>query len=207
MLFSSSPAEAQSRYVKPSAEAAVRRGQGTEYKITAMVKDGTLVQLLEENDDFAKIQLSNGKEGWILKRFLSAEPPLDKIVASLRVQQEKMLQQTQETNQQLDTVTTLLAKTEQERNLASNERDQLRTSYKKLKEATANVMQIKKDMQQTSMANKALNQKLVLLEQENNTLRNDHTFKWFLAGGGVLLLGMLMGRITARSRKRKPSLL
>ncbi len=207
VFFSSISAEAETRYVKPSSEAVVRRGQGTEYKITAMVKDGTVVQLLEENDDFARIQLSNGKEGWILKRFLSSEPPLDKIVASLRSKQQEMLQQAHDTKQQLDTVSTLLAKTEQERDQASSERDQLRASYKSLKEGTANVVQIKRNMQTTSLENKALNQKLVLIEQENDTLRNDDTFKWFLAGGGVLLLGMLIGRTSAGSRKRKPSLL
>jgi len=48
---------------------------------------------------------------------------------------------------------------------------------------------------------------LVLLEQENDTLRKDYVFKWFLAGGGVLLLGMLIGRISGGSRRKRQSLL
>ncbi len=207
ILLSGIAAQATPRYVMPRSDAVVRRGQGTEYKIVAMVKDGTLVELLEENEDFAKIQLSNGKEGWILKRFLSVEPPMDQLVVSLRAQNEDMHQRELETNQQLDAVSTILTKTEQERDRAISERDQILASYKQLKVETADIVQINNDMQKTSQENKTLKQKLALLEEENDRLRKDATFKWFLAGGGVLFLGMLMGRITGGSRKKRQSLL
>ncbi len=207
VLFSGFSAQAESRYIKPSSEAAVRRGQGTEYKIVAMVKDGTLVEFVEEDEDYARILLSNGKEGWILKRFLSIEPPLNELVASLRSQKDEMLQREIETNQQLETVSAILAQTEQERNVASNERDHILTSYTNLKEDTADIVQIKEDMQKTSQENETLHQKVILLEQANETLQKDNAFKWFLIGGGVLLLGMLIGKISGGSRRKKPSLL
>ena len=90
ILFSGTPVLAKTSYVKPSSEVVVRKGQGIKYKIVAVVKDGVSVKFLEEGDSYAKVRLANGKEGWMLKRFLSDEPPLEQVVASLRTEKEKM---------------------------------------------------------------------------------------------------------------------
>ncbi len=201
------PAQAEIRYVKPSTEVVVRRGQGTDYKVIAMVKDGTSVEFLEEGDDFTKVLLKNGKKGWILKRFLSVEPPLNELVDSLRTQREEMLQREAKNNQQLEAFTMALGRTEQERDNAQNQTSLLQASYKKLKQDTADVVQIKTNMQKISQENTVLVQKLALLEQANETLRKDYSFKWFLAGGGVLIFGMIIGGLFRGRRKKKPSLL
>lgn len=207
ILFSGISAQAETRYVKPSIDAAVRRGQGTDYKIIAMVKDGTAVDFIEESGDFAKVLLANGKEGWILKRFLSIEPPLDELVASLRAQKEESLQRELESSQQLDTLSAALTRTEQERDLAQSDREQIQASYEKLQQETADVVQINSNMQKISQENTILTQKLVVLEQANETLRKNYTLKWFLAGGGVLLLGIFIGGLARGSRRKRTSLL
>ena len=81
------------------------------------------------------------------------------------------------------------------------------TFFQILQENTANVMQIKNNQQETARENKKLAQKLALMEQESENLKNDNALKWFLAGGGVLLIGIIIGKMTSRSRRRKPSLL
>lgn len=207
ILFSGISAEAETRYIKPSIEAVVRRGQGTEYKIVAMVKDGTAVKFIEGGEEFSRIQLANGKEGWVLTRFLSTEPPLDELVASLRSQKEEMLQREADTLQQLDTLAATLSRTEQERDSAQSEIKQIQASYQKLQRDTADVVQIKNNMEKISRENEILTQKAALLEQENKSLRSNYTLKWFLAGGGVLVFGMIIGGMFKGSRKKKQSLL
>ena len=49
-------------HVIPSAEVPVRRGQGTEYKIIAVIEDGTKVSFLDENEDWAKITNKKGRQ-------------------------------------------------------------------------------------------------------------------------------------------------
>jgi SH3 domain protein len=207
VLFSTASAQAETRYVKPSSEVVVRRGQGTEYKIIAVIKDGTSVELIAENEDFARVRLTNGKEGWMLKRFLSKEPPLNEIIASLHTEKEEIQQRERKISQQLKTVSAILARTEQERDSAFSERNQIQTSYMKLQQDTANVVQIKNNLQKTTGEKKTLTQKLALLEQENDSLKKNSALKWFLAGGGMLLFGMLIGRMSGGSRKRRTSLL
>jgi len=207
ILFSTTAALAETRYVKPSSEAVVRRGQGNKYKIIAMVKDGASVEFLEESKTHTKIRLANGKEGWIVKRFLSKEPPLDEIVASLRTENETLQQKEIEASQKFDAVSTTLAQTSQELDATLKERDQLQAAFLKLQHDTEDVILIKKNLEKTLKDNKQLSAKMSVIQQENDTIRDDIAFKWFLAGGGVLVFGMLIGSIFTKSRKRKPSLL
>jgi SH3 domain protein len=207
ILFSATAALAETRYVKPSSEAVVRRGQGNKYKIIAMVKDGASVEFLEESKTHTKIRLANGKEGWIVKRFLSKEPPLDEIVASLRTENETLQQKEIEASQKFDAVSTTLAQTSQELDATLKERDQLQAAFLKLQHDTEDVILIKKNLEKTLKDNKQLSAKMSVIQQENDTIRDDIAFKWFLAGGGVLVFGMLIGSIFTKSRKRKPSLL
>jgi len=207
LLFSASAALAQTRYIKPSSEIVVRRGQGNEFKIIAMVKDGVAVEFLEASKTHAKIRLANGKEGWILKRFLSDGPPLEAIVASLRTKNEIVVQKEIDATLKFNAVSATLTQTEQELDATLRERDQLKADYLTLQEDTANTIQMKNDLEKSIKNNEILSQKLATLQLENNSLEDDNSFKWFLAGGGVLVFGMLIGSIFTKSSKRRPSLL
>ena len=65
----------------------------------------------------------------------------------------------------------------------------------------------KKKLTKTLQENRSIKQQLTGLTVENEELKSDDRVNWFLAGGGVLLLGILIGKITNRPKKRKPSLL
>lgn len=206
-VFSATEVIADARYVIPSAEVVLRTGQGTEYKILGMVKDGDAVELLEEGDSYAMVRLADGKEGWMLKRFLSVKPPLSTIVASLRAENEKLKQKEVEMTQKLEDVSATLSQTETDLQLIITERDQIQTDYQNLQHDTADVIQIKEDMVKATQENEVLVQEMASLKEENNALNKDKSINWFLAGGGVLLVGMSIGRLTSKSRKRKSSLM
>jgi SH3 domain protein len=198
---------AESRYVKPSAEVVVRTGEGTEYKIIGMVKDGDAVELLREGTAHALVRLANGKEGWMLKRFLSVQPPLSVTVASLRAENETMKQKEIELTRNYDEVSTALNNAQTELQAILAERDRLKADYQVLREDTADVVKIKEDMLKATEENELLVEQMAALEEENSKLNKDKSINWFLAGGGVLLVGMSIGRLTGKSRKRKPSLI
>jgi SH3 domain protein len=198
---------AESRYVKPSAEVVVRTGEGTEYKIIGMVKDGDAVELLREGTAHALVRLADGKEGWMLKRFLSVQPPLSVTVASLRAENETMKQKEIELTRNYDEVSTALNNAQTELQAILAERDRLKADYQVLREDTADVVKIKEDMLKATEENELLVEQMAALEEENSKLNKDKSINWFLAGGGVLLVGMSIGRLTGKSRKRKPSLI
>jgi SH3 domain protein len=50
------------------------------------------------------------------------------------------------------------------------------------------------------MTNEKLSSKVQLLNAENSELKRTGMIKWFLAGGGVLLFGWIIGRISRKKR-------
>jgi SH3 domain protein len=207
VLSSATEVVAASRFVKPSAEVVLRRGEGREYKVIGMVKDGYAVELLKEGDSYAMVRLANGKEGWMLKRFLSVDPPLATIIESLRAENEKLKQNEIEITQKSEEVSATLIQTETDLKSALLERDQITTEYQDLQRDTANVIQIKENMQKVTQENESVVEELTTLKAANSGLNRDKSINWFMAGGGVLLAGMFLGRMTSQSRKRKSSLM
>lgn len=207
-LFSGSlPLHAETLYVKPSAEIVVRTGQGTSYKIVGMVKDGDSVELLEEENSYAKVRLKNNVEGWMVRRFLGSDPPLKNVVETLTKENSAIKEKSSYTEQNLVEVSATLEQTKNQYSALSEEHNQLKTEYNTLLADTADVINIKKAQQLSAEKNKELQEQLLLTIQENKELKSNETKRWFLTGAGVLLLGILLGKLPGPSRKRKSSLL
>ena len=209
---------AENLYVKPSSEITMRRGQGTDFKIIAVLKDGTPVELLAEADDWAQVRLQSGKEGWVLRRFLSVEPPLGEQVELLQREKEVLTETTQSLKGRVDQLTA--EKDEVERRLSDEkeeverqlnqcvvERTTVNEDYLTLQEDTADVIQTQKDLKSARARVAELESQTETLKKENQRLSKTETLKWFLAGGGVLLVGWIIGMISRKSRKKRSSLL
>lgn len=206
-LLHTSVLEAATLYVKPSAEIVVRTGQGTNFKIVGMVKDGDSVQLVEEGNGYAKVRLENGVEGWMVRRFLGKERPLREVVETLRKENAEIKEKERYTAQNLLEVSETLEQTKSKLADLTTEHEQLQTRHTTLEQDTANVITIKNSLQTTTDENSQLKEQLALLEDENESLKKDKTKNWFLAGAGVLFFGIILGKIQRPSRRRKSSLM
>ncbi len=209
---------AENLYVKPSSEITMRRGKGTDFKIIAVIKDGTPVELLEEADDWAQVRLESGKEGWVLRRYLSTTPPLGQQVQQLEREKQVLTETTQSLKLRVDQLTT--ERDEVERRLSEDkdevdrqltqciaERTTIDENYLRLQEDTADVIQTKNDLEAARARVADLESQAETLKSENQRLSKTDTLKWFLAGGGVFFGGWLIGMVSRRSRKKRSSLL
>ena len=72
LLILSGNAVAETRYVSDTLEITMRSGKGTSFGITRMLRSGTAVQVLavDKNTGYTQVRTKNGKEGWVLSRFL-----------------------------------------------------------------------------------------------------------------------------------------
>ncbi|MFV0436804.1 MAG: TIGR04211 family SH3 domain-containing protein [Desulfopila sp.] len=206
VLTVTDPLRAESLYVKPRSEAVVRTGQGTQYKIVATVKEGTKVEVLQKESGYALIRLDNGVQGWIIQRYLHVDPPPDQLVESLRKEKEELLAKDQEYAKEMEQVSTVLMKTKTDLDLMVAQRDNIAADYQQLQLDTADVIGMKKEMEEIAEENRVLVKSITGLKEENEDMKKDRTVNWFLAGGGVLLLGILLGRMQFSSRRRKSSL-
>ena len=195
------------RFVRPSVEVPVRRGQGTDYKIVRLVKDGDQVELLEEDDAWARIRIKSGVEGWMPKRFLSTEAPPVKLVQMLRTENDQLKQKNEALTEQLTALKELQANTGGELSACIAERDSIEGQYKILQADTADVVAIKNKMTATRQEIENMRTTLAAVQQQNNELKRKTSVTWFLAGAGVLFFGWIIGVFSGRSRKKRSSLL
>ena len=198
---------AEIRFVRPSVEVPVRRGQGTDYKIIKLVKDGDQIELLEESDAWARIRIGEKTEGWMPKRFLSSEAPPVKLVQILRKDNEQLKQKNAELGRELTDLKELQTNTGGDLSACIAQRDSIKERYQALEAETADVVAIKNKMAATEKEIEEVRATLSAVKQQNSELKRKTALTWFLAGGGVLLLGWIIGVLTGRSRKRRPSLL
>jgi SH3 domain protein len=202
-----STALAKYLYVVPSDEIPLRSDKGDKHRVVAVIINGSRVQLLKEDGEWAMVCTSNNKKGWMPKRYLSTSPPLKDLVASLQVERDQLKKQTTEISEQLDEASEARNQYEQELKACILDRGQIRKSYDSLKEDAANVLNFKKALSETAEELQEVKHKYTIAEQENEHLRDNSRIKWFLAGGGILIVGWIIGLITTRGRKRRPSLL
>jgi SH3 domain protein len=208
LVFSASlNAVAQTLYVKPSSEITLRRGQGTDFKIIAVVRDGTAVELLLEENEWAQVRLPEGKEGWVLRRYLSETPPLGQQLEQLEQEKAALTRTTETLQQRLDETNAEKDRIDREYQLCLAEHSDISDKYMTLQDDTADVIQTKEDLKQAQARLVDLQAQLSTVQQENEGLAKSQTLKWFLAGGGVLFLGWIIGLFSGRSRKKRSSLL
>ncbi|MGA7277216.1 MAG: TIGR04211 family SH3 domain-containing protein, partial [Desulfocapsaceae bacterium] len=149
LVFSASlNAVAQTLYVKPSSEITLRRGQGTDFKIIAVVRDGTAVELLIEENEWAQVRLPEGKEGWVLRRYLSETPPLGQQLEQLEQEKAALTRTTETLQQRLDETNAVKDRIDREYQLCLAEHSDISDKYMTLQDDTADVIQTKEDLKQ-----------------------------------------------------------
>lgn len=184
--------------VSDSEEVPVRSGQGTEYKILALLKNGEAVTSLEETEYWIRIRTSTGREGWMLKRYLKSVPSIDNQL-SLPIQNNA-------SNASSDPLKTgaPLNEAVPASPLPIFNGATEKTGAREMEGQIPHIESVQKGQLREI---EELKNKLAAVTKENEELRQDEQIKWFLAGGGVLVVGWILGLISGKTRKRKPSLL
>jgi len=203
LSFIPSTSLAGSWYVRPSAEIPLRTGKGQEYRILAVLQEGSQVKLLEDNGTWARVRTSSGKEGWMVRRYLSTSPPLEDVVAKLKARKVQAEKRAAYISKKLDKVSSASNQCKHNLEVCILERDRTKKAYEALKVDASNTIYLKQSLSKTTKQLQEIRQKLIATEEENRHFKNNDRIKWFLAGGGVLILGWIAGLIAGRGRKRK----
>jgi SH3 domain protein len=186
-------------------EANLRTGTQKENRIIALLRPGTELEVLSEEDGWAEVTLTDGRTGWILKRYLSERPPW-------RVTAEKLGTENEQLRAQLTTIKGghqgLLQKNrelQKQMDLQQKELEKLRRNYEELKNSSTNYLNLKMAYENLQKGARQSNAKLDQLEKAYGKLKSSTGIRWFLSGAGVLLLGYVMGSSVARLRRRRSS--
>jgi SH3 domain protein len=190
--------------VVSDSEVPVRNGQGTTAKTLTLVQNEETVTALEEAGSWIKIRTATGTEGWMLKRYLSNAPSVDDAF-TLPTKNHQTGKQPASPEKSIPLGEQNLQTSPSETKVTSekNSSTQSNTPTSLTTAPTHN----EPEKTEANDSPEELRNRVTALTLENKELRENERIKWFLAGGGVLVCGWLLGLITCRSRKRKPSLL
>ncbi len=201
-------AQAQTRYVTDRTIVELRRGPSTEYLILRNLEAGERVEVLEENEaqGYSRVRVADqGTEGWILTRFLTAEPiarerlaVAERNLTTARERVTALEAQNQELASDLAATRAELEQAQTNHGTVSRELADIRT-------AAANVVEIRDQ-------NTRLQQRLVQREQEveqltadNARLAGRNNQNWFVVGAAVLLAGIVIGLVAPTLRRKRRS--
>lgn len=209
MLFTVFPysASAQSVWISDVFEVTLRTGPSTSNAIQLMLESGTELDVLEADDGsgYARVRTNAGTEGWVLSRYLMAEPSAREQLTRLTEQLTNATADGSSLESQLAAIRTQY--NDATRTIAGLERDKsnLQSELEEIKRTAANTLAI--DSQ-----NKNLQQQLTdaeisvsVLEQEKEQLSSQSNRSWFITGSMVLLGGILLGLILPRMKFQKKS--
>ncbi len=207
LITATAQALAYTVYVSPSTEVPVRVGRSNSHKIVAVLKDGTEVKVLKNRGTWALVKTSDGKKGWMPKRFLTSTPPPRIQLEKLEKEYQELRTKKQELEKELKQITVSGSDLRKQLSKCITERDAARASYARLREEAANVIQTKKMLEETQKKLASASSQIIVLKEKVNSLETSSNVRWFLAGAGVLITGWLIGLLYGGRRRRKPSLL
>ncbi|OAI10232.1 hypothetical protein A1359_17105 [Methylomonas lenta] len=184
LLASSSVVQARTAYVTDSVDLPLRSSESERSKIVKMLPNGMALTLLGDNTEngYTYVRAENGAEGFILTRYLSSTPisrtQLEAVNAKLATLQEE--------NQRLK-------ESAGNGENAIKERDSLSTELSELKHTSTNAIQLKQERDQLQERVISAERELEHLKRENQALTDNTNQDWFVYGGSLALLGVLLG--------------
>lgn len=188
-------AHAETRYIVDQIKLPLRAGQGTNYTITRMLPSGMAVEIIEESEEgYTHIRTPGGKEGWILTRYLMKMPAArDRLAATeMKIAEYNALEREKEA-------------IEEEYSRLQAESSTLRKELEQIRAASAQALAIAKENRALQKKVEEAELSVEVMRRETEDIKSGEYQKWFMLGGGAILLGIILGLILPGMRRRKKS--
>ena len=212
-------AHADTRYVSDTLVISVRDAQSQDANVLGFIKTPTAVDVLGEQGDYLKIKTKDGLEGWVLAKYIVAEKPKVLIIEDLKKQIEELKKVSETAKSKQNTVSDASSETtenykkkirELEEEVDKNQKRADKTGrdfaaldkkYKALLINSGNTDQLIKEMNRLKSSNSQLNAEITTLRKTAGSPLKSRRVQLFIAGAGVLLIGMMLGG-SAKKKKR-----
>lgn len=199
LLAFSTAALAEKMYVNDKIRITVRTGPGIDFKVMSEAESGQAMDVQEVKEGWSRVLLSDGREGWVLARFLTKNQPGKAQLRSLQKAHDELTAENErlkEENQKLD-----LLSGESRRAL-----EEMAHSYDVLKTESKDFLKVKSAYETASQKFAEQKETADRLKgrMENQEWQKNAVF--FIGGGVLVLLGFLIG-LMSRGNRRKSSLI
>ena len=163
-------------------------------KVLQMLPSRSKVTVLKSSEDgYVKIRTKQGKEGWLLSRYLmdsAGDAKLLKQIQSkataLELELAKLKTENEALSQYRKTMEVKLVEMEQKSGKLLADNNQIKENYSEAIELVDKNKQLEAELLSARRQND-------ILQQENSTLGDPSKRNWMLVGSGIAFLGILFG--------------
>lgn len=209
MMLTTQVCWADKAYVTNRSKITLRKGPGVEHDIAAMLKVDEPVQVLGDQSGWSHVRLlGKGRkdlEGWVVSRYLVDRVPWKIQAISLKKENARLKTRLAEIEEKMGT-------TSDERNDLSRKLSEtsaalraLQRKYEALLQESSEFLELKKAYETMKADLNTAQSSVETLTKENLMLKSSERNRWFLSGGAVLLLGLIIGLVMGRQQKRRKS--
>ena len=183
--FFCASAPAATMYVSDQLTVPLRRGPSNSHRILhAGLPSGTALEVLGEDSaaGFTQVRTPNGTEGWVPTQYLTTQPiartrlaAADRRVETLEAQLKSLRQSDTRAND------------------LSKQTEKLQQELAEVRRISATAIANYEENKQLKASNETLQQQVTQLTEDVRRLERNVMLRGLLAGGGLVLLGLLLG--------------
>jgi SH3 domain protein len=187
-------ASAATMYISDQFTVPLRRGPSNNHKVLhAGLPSGTALEVLSADSaaGFTQVRTSSGTEGWIETQYLSAQPiARDQLSAANRRVES------------LETQLKGLRQSDSRANDLGKQTEKLQAELAEVRRISATSLANYEENKQLKASNETLQRQVTQLSERVRQLERNVMLRWMLAGGGLVLLGLLIGALIKSRPKR-----
>ena len=185
----------ESVWVSDEFEVTLRTGPSTGNAIEIMINSGTELEALERDADtgYTRVQTRGGTEGWVLTRYLMVEPSAREQLQTLTGQLTDASSRGSSLNNQLAAVRSEYDTAERRIEELERDKTELQQELADIRRTAANALAVNDE--NTKLRDRLMDSDIRVdtLEQESRDLSDQSSRYWFMSGGLVLVIGMVLG--------------
>jgi SH3 domain protein len=206
ILILPAASRAETAYVSEEFEITMRTGPGADRKIISMIKSGNALEILEKGEEWSMVRIPNGKEGWVLNRYITASQPSSMVLERVRKDYDVLAAKYKDVKERFDQLDVQKKATDADLSQIRRNLDELSAEYETLKKESSDFLKLKQRHQEMTAELEAEKTRSAKLDEENLQMKHDRIFQWVLTGGGIMLVGFFIGLFSSSRRKPRSSL-
>lgn len=188
--------DAATLYVSDQLSIPLRRGPSIEYKIiNAGLQSGTPLEVLQKNDEagFTQVRTPNGTEGWVPSQYLVSEPSARDRLAAATKRVDALEAELKTLRSNFQEQRSARSEAEKSSTDLSKQTEKLQSELAELRRVSGNAITTYENNKRLKTENQSLQSQVSQLSSRVRELERNTMLRWLLAGGGLVLLGLVLG--------------
>ncbi|MFI3185139.1 MAG: TIGR04211 family SH3 domain-containing protein [Methylococcaceae bacterium] len=205
LLVTLSSAQAETVYVTDNLNLSLRSEENNTSKVVKLLPTGTPLTILELNKStgFARVQLRDGTEGYMPIRNTMKEPPSRAQLEVANKNQASLEAENAAIKAELSTIKDSITPGSTLEQSLARERDMLSRELSELKKTAASTVELKNQRDELQERVVNVERELQQYKLENQALQDTTNQDWFLYGGLLALIGVILGFILPKLSWRR----